>query len=185
MIKNILLLLSFIVLSNHIYSQKCEIQNDPFSNEEIVSFDYEEKTVYFELKNDKVYFEIRFHYWGERDYTFKEGTEVLLKLEDGNKMALQTIREAQPKIEKITSSTGYLMGFGGGMTTSRSENFTAYSYTFLLTPSELDKLAESRIEVVRIPDTDEGKYVDLEAKKRTKRKLKAVNKGAICLRESL
>lgn len=183
--RNILLLLFFTVLSNNIYSQKCKVQKDPFTNEEFVSFDYEAKTVYFELKDDKIYFEILFHYWGDRDYAFQEGTEVQLKLEDGTKMELKTIRNSQPKIERITSSTGYFPGFGGGMTSSSSENYTAYSFAFLLSPSDLNKLAESRIEIIRIPDTDEGKYVDLEAKNRTRKKIKAVQKGAGCLRESV
>ncbi|MCZ2846206.1 MAG: hypothetical protein O2U61_06920 [Candidatus Bathyarchaeota archaeon] len=185
MIKNILPLLFFIVLSYNTYSQKCEIQKDPFTNEQIVSFDFRAKTVCFQLKNERVFFEIVFHYWGERDHEFKEGTEVLLKLENGNKMGLKTINTSRPKIEQITSSSGYFPGYGGGMTMSSSENFTAYSFTFSLTPTELNKLADSKIEVIRIPDTDEGKYVDLEAKKKTKKKLKAVNKGAICLSENL
>ena len=184
MIKNILPLLFFILLSYNNYSQKCEIQKDPFTDEEIVSFNFNAKTVYFELKNEKIFLEMVFHYWGERDHEFNEGTEVLLKLEDGNKMDLKTINTSKPKIEQVKSST-FVPGFGGGMTTSHSENFTAYSFTFSLTQNELNNLAESRIEVIRIPDTDEGKYVDLKAKRKTKKKIKAVNKGAICLSENL
>ena len=174
-----------ILLSIKTYSQKCNTDKDPFTNEEITSYNFYNKTVYFEIKNDTITFDIIFNYWGEREYEFKEGTEILIKLEDGNKIDLRTVKTAKPKIEIITSSiiNPFFTGFGGGV--SKSENFTAYSFTFLLNKTELKKLAESKIEIVRIPDTDEGEYVDLESKGRVKQKFKAIRKGANCITENI
>ncbi|NVN17434.1 hypothetical protein GUA46_03695 [Muricauda sp. HICW] len=172
-------------LSIKIYSQKCKTEQDPFTNEKITSFDFNDKTVYLEIKNDTITFDITFNYWGERDYEFEKKTEVSFKLENGSTIVLTTIKKSEPKIENVTSSNGFYQGFGGIMTTSSSKNFTAYSFVFLLTESELKKFADSKIELVRIPDTDEGEYVDLKAKGRTKKKIKAIIKGANCIIEQL
>jgi len=177
-------------MSFKIYSQKCKNDKDPFTNEEITSFDYNRKTVYFEVKNEKILFDIVFNYWGERKYEFEKGTEISIKLENGSKFNLKTFKKSSPKIENVTSrsSSGFFQGFpgfGGGMTTSSSENFTAYSFVFTLTKAELKKLAESEIDIIRIPDTDEGKFIDLKAKGRTKKKIKAIKKGATCINENI
>ena len=174
-------LITLILLSVKVCSQKCKTEKDPFTNEEKTSFVFKNKTVYFEMKNDSITFDIAFNYWGEREHTFKEGTGFLIKLENGSKIDLKTITESKPKIESVISSSGFYLGFSSGMTSTRSENFTTYSFVFLLTESELKMLAESKIEIIRIPDTDEEKYVDLEAKGRTRKKIKAIKKGATCM----
>jgi hypothetical protein len=179
------ILIFLILISVKTYSQKCKTDKDPFTNEEITFFDFNNKTVYFEIKNDTITFDIIFNYWGEREHEFNEGEEILIKLENGSKIDLKMTRKAKPKIESITSSSGFYPSFGGGMTTSSSENFTAYSFVFLLTKSELKMLAESEIEVIRIPDTDEEKYIDLNDKGRTKKKIKAIKKGATCIIENM
>ncbi len=184
MTKNITLVL-FILSSITSYSQKCKTDRDPFTNDKITSFNFNNKTVYFEIKNDTITFDITFNYWGEREHIFDRNTEVLLKLENSSKVELRTVKKSKPKIESITSSNGFFSGLGGGMTTSSSENFTAYSFVFNLTETELKNLAESEIDIIRIPDTDEGEFIDLKAKGRTKKKIKAINKGASCINENL
>jgi len=187
MIKNIFTFIFIITFSIQAFSQKCENTIDPFTNEQVISFDFNQKSVYFEIKEEKIVFEVIFSYWGERDYEFMEGTELLFKLENGTKLELKTIRKSSPKIENVTSSSASVLfpRFGAGGTSSTTENFTSYSFTFTLTPEEIIKLAESQIEIIRIPETDNEGYVDLEAKGKTKRKVKAINKGAICLSENL
>ncbi len=185
-IKKITLIL-IILISIKTYSQKCKTDKDPFTNEKITSFDFYNKTVYFEIKNDSIKFDIKFNYWGERKYEFDEGAEILIKLENGSKINLKTIKQSKPIIESVTSSSNgpFYTGFGGGFGTTSSENFTAYSFTFLLTKTELKSLMESKIDIIRIPDTDEGEYVDLKAKGKTKKKIKAIKKGATCISESI
>ncbi|GAA3611970.1 hypothetical protein Q4Q39_04700 [Flavivirga amylovorans] len=183
--KTIIILL--ILISIKTYSQKCKTDKDPFTNEKITSFDFYNKTVYFEIKNDTIRFDIKFNYWGEREHEFDEGAEILIKLENGSKINLKTIKKAKPKIESITSSSNgpFFPGFGGGFNTTSSENFTAYSFTFLLNKTELKSLTESKIDIIRIPDTDEGEHVDLKAKGRTRQKIKAIKKGATCINENI
>ena len=185
-IKKIPLVL-IILISIKTYSQKCKTDKDPFSNEKVTSFDFYNKTVYYEIKNETVKFEIKFNYWGERKHEFNEGSEILIKLEDGSKLNLKTIKQSIPIIESVTSlSNGpFSAGFGGGFGTTSSENFTAYSFTFLLSKIELKKLMENKIDIIRIPDTDEGEYVDLKAQGKTKKKIKAIKKGATCINESM
>lgn len=186
MIKKTALIL-FLLISIKTFSQKCKTDKDPFTNEKITSFDFYNKTVYFEIKNDSIRFDIKFSYWGERKHEFPEGTEILVKLENGSKIELKTIKQSKPKIENITSSSNgpFFPGFGGGFNTTSSENFTAYSFTFLLNKTELKSLTESKIDIIRIPDTDEGEHVDLEAKGKTKQKIKAIKKGATCISENI
>ncbi len=178
-------LIILILLSAKVYSQKCKTAKDPFTNEEIKSFDFKNKTVYFEIKNDSITLDIVFNYWGEREHIFKEGTGLSIKLETGAKIDLKTIMDSKPKIESSISTSGFYMGLGSGMTSTKAENFTTYSFVFLLTESELEMLAESKIEIIRIPDTDEEKYVDLEAKGRTGKKIKAIKRGATCMSENI
>jgi len=187
MTKNTVLFVLLFAVSCTLSAQKCKIKNDPFTDERVVSFDYGENQVQYELRNNEISLDIVFNYWGERDYEFQKGATVFLKLENGDKMKLVTVFNSQPKIEEITSTETNVLGFGGFNNTSapKTENFTAYVFSFTLTKAELNQLSESRIEVIRIPETQEGKYVDLEAKGRTKKKIKAVQKGAKCIFENL
>ncbi len=186
MIKKTTLIL-IILISIKTYSQKCKTEKDPFTNEKITSFDFYNKTVYFEVKNDSIRFDIKFNYWGERKHEFNKGEEILIKLENGSKINLKTIKQSKPKIESVTSTSNgpFFPGFGGGFNTTSSENFTAYAFTFLLTKTELKSLTESKIDIIRIPDTDEGEHVDLKAKGKTKQKIKAIRKGATCISENI
>jgi len=184
MIKKILILILFISITDKGFSQKCEDIVDPFTNEKRTTFDYKNKTVFFQLKEGNILFEIIFNYWGERNHEFEKNKEVLFKLVDGSTISMTTIRKAIPKIEQINSSTIY-PGFGGGVPISNSEKFTAYSFAFLLSNTELSELSKSSIELIRIPDTDEGSFIDLKAKKRTKKKIKAIRKGAICIKSHI
>lgn len=186
MTKKITLIL-LLLISIKTYSQKCKTDKDPFTNEKITSFDFYNKTVYFEIKNDSIRFDIKFNYWGERKHEFDKGTEVLIKLENGSKINLYTIKKSKPKIESVTSSSNgpFSSRFGLGFGTTSSENFTAYSFPFLLNKTELKSLSESKIEIIRIPDTDEGEHVDLKAKGKTKKKIKAIKKGATCISENI
>lgn len=186
MAKEITLVL-LCLLSLKTYSQKCKTDKDPFTNEEITSFNFYNKSVYFELKNDSIKFDIKFHYWGERKHEFKEGTQIFMKFENGLKTNFKTTKKAKPTVESITSSFNapFFPRFGGGFSTTSSENYTAYSFTFLINKTELKNLAESKIEIIRVPDTDEEEHVDLRAKGRTKRKIKAIRKGAKCIAQNI
>lgn len=183
--KKIVVLFFLLILSSTIYSQKCKTKTDPFSEEKIISFDFRGKTVYFEIKKDKILLEIVFNYPGERTHKFKEETIFLVKLENGDKIKLISNRVSLPVIEEVTYSNGFYPSRGGGMTISSSANFTAYSFAFSLTKSELNKLAKSKIQIIRVPETDEKKYIDIEAKGRTKKKIKAIYKGANCIVEKI
>ena len=176
-----------ILISINAYSQKCKTDKDPFTDEIITSFDFHNKIVYFEIKNDSITFTTTFFYRGERKHEFNEGSEILFKLEEGSKIGLKTIKKTKPKIENVTTSkvNPFLYGFGGGFNTGNSQNYTTYSFTFSLTKNELKKLAESKIEIIRIPDTDEGEHADLLPKGETKQKMKAIKRGASCIMESI
>lgn len=167
-------------------SQKCQITDDPFTNQETISYNYDYQTVFFQKKGEKIFFEMLFNYWGERNKEFEEKTEILIKLENGTKLTLNTIRKSLPKIEEINASTNLYAGFGNGMVISNTKKYTVYSFAFILTNMDLKKLAESKIDIIRIPDTEELEFIDISAKRKSSRKkIKAVYKGANCLKEYL
>ncbi|MFI0430678.1 hypothetical protein [Mariniflexile sp. HMF6888] len=184
MIKKTLLFITLILISLNSFSQRCVDETDPFTNEKKISFDYNYKTVYFQVIDKKIEFEIIFSYRGERNTEFKEGTEILFKLENGNILNLKTIRKSIPKIELINYSSNPF-GYGMGMSMSKSQNFSTYSFAFSLSKTQLNQFSESEIELIRVPDTDEGKSYDLEAKGETKKKIKAIKKGATCMNSSI
>lgn len=183
MVKRTLLLIALFNIILNVYSQKCKSEIDPFTNEKIDSYNYGNKTVYFELKKNEISFEIMFYYLGERHYEFKEGTEMLLKLENNKKLSLKTVRISKPRFEQVSSASRIPSLFGNTMTTFSSDTFTGYSFEFKLSKESLEELANSRIKLIRLPDTQDGKYYDVEGKGRTKPKVKAVNKGAKCIKK--
>ncbi|WP_067037973.1 hypothetical protein [Allomuricauda sp. CP2A] len=181
----LLFLLIFLTLFK-VKAQKCTVEEDPFTNQETVSYNYDYQTVFFQKKGNSIFFEILFNYWGERSKEFDEKTEIQIKLENGTKLTLKTIRKSLPKIEEQNSSTNLYGGFGSGIVISNAKKYTVYSFAFILTGEELKKLAESKIEVIRIPDTEALEFVDISVKrKRSRKKLKAVHKGANCIYEHL
>ncbi len=178
----LLIFLTFLAVK----AQECTVEEDPFTNQETVSYNYDYQTVFFQKKGERIFFEILFNYWGERNKEFEEKTEIQIKLENGTKLALKTIRKSLPKIEEQNSSTNLYGGFGSGIVISNAKKSTVYSFAFILTNEELKKLAESKIEIIRIPDTDAMEFVDISAKnKRSKKKIKAIYKGANCINEHL
>lgn len=77
------LLVFFTLLTfNSLFSQKCRVEDDPFSDERVVSFNYKNKTVFLESKNNEVRLDIEFYYWGEKSYVFEKGASLFLKLEN-------------------------------------------------------------------------------------------------------
>ncbi|MFX0558644.1 hypothetical protein ACOCEA_17715 [Maribacter sp. CXY002] len=180
MIRKTLIFITLILFSSNSFSQKCVDETDPFTNERKISFDYNFKTVYFQVIDKKIEFEITFSYRGERGTEFKEGTEILFKLENGNILNLKTTRKSISKIEQI-NYTSNTFGYGMGMSMSNSQNYSTYSFAFTLLKTQLDQFSESKIVLIRVPDTDEGKFYDLEDKGETKKKIKAIKKGATCM----
>lgn len=178
-IKFIIILLTFCALNS--YSQKCKASNDPFTNEVIVSFDYNRKTVFYELKNDVIRFEVIFNYSGDRNYIFGKNLDFYFKLENGKSIVLKSVNESHPTVEQFNSTIYSPMQ--GGVVSSKS--FTAYSFTFNLTKKEVLDFSNSKITIIRVPETGGEGFIDIKAKGRTKNKTKAIKKGATCVLEHI
>ncbi len=151
-----------------LFSQKCEVAKDPFTNERSVVSNYGDKLVYFENKGGKLKMEMVFTYAGGIDVTMAKGAEVLYKLENDQTIKLVTVNESMPK-RIITQASTQLT--------------TNYSYVFDITADELKKFAASKVVFVRFPDT-KGGTTDFEGKN-GKGLVKAIMKGAGCIVENL
>jgi len=159
-------LMSFMVMSS-LFSQKCEEKKDPFSGDRVVTYDYGTRTIYYELKQSTIFFEIKFAYSGDYKVSVPKGSEVSFKFENGEVIKLSTVAETYPK-SNVTGSTIY----------------TNYVYRMELTKSEMLKLAESKVSVIRYPDANGG-MMDWELKGLNKLYAKYIMAGANCMKEHL
>jgi hypothetical protein len=159
-------LMSFMVISS-LYSQKCEEKNDPFSGDKLVTYDYKARTVYYELKQGSIFFEMTFTYDGGYKITVAKGSEVSFKFENGEVLKLSSVADSYPK---IVGSGSYV--------------YTNYTYRMELSKSDMLKLAESKVSVIRYPDAN-GNMMDRELKGPYTIYTKHILAGAQCIKEHL
>ncbi|RXQ87176.1 hypothetical protein EO244_16675 [Ancylomarina salipaludis] len=166
--KTIIISLIVLALSSiSAYSQKCEISKDPFTNEQIVTFNFNKRTILYELKNDTVRFEMKFRYKGEKNVLMAKGASLLYKLENEKSIKLKSVNDSYPNSYVYANQVG-----------------TAYSLVFNVPREDLEEIANSIITVMRFPDTNGG-YVDLVSKGSGKRTFKIIKKGAQCMLDNL
>ncbi|WP_396590589.1 hypothetical protein [Allomuricauda sp. R78024] len=161
---------------NSLFSQKCRVEDDPFSDERVVSFNYKNKTVFLESKNNEVRLDIEFYYWGEKSYVFEKGASLFLKLENKKTLELLSSNEASSTL----AQSGNIAFTPSGIQNSDGRNYSIYMFSFTLNWEQIKKLANSEITHLRIPDIDK-RYIDKKAKGRIKKKTVAIKKGAECM----
>lgn len=167
--KNIKILLSMILIANFSYlnAQKCNVTNDEFTKEKIVSYDFNNRVVYYELKNDTIRLEMVFNYNGECNVFIPKGTELLFKLENQEIIKLNTFMDAAPN----TNVSGNTV-------------ITKYSYKMVISKEQIANLATSKIILLRYPDA-KGGYLDYQFKGFGKILSNILLKGAECIKSNL
>jgi hypothetical protein len=166
--KQFILFLTCFFSLNSIYSQDCEVKKDPFSNEEVVSYDFKKKVVCYESKQGTITLEMLFVYSGDLKIIVPQGSELSFKLENGDIIQQSTIIDASPKTD----------------ITSNAVIYTNYTYKIMLTKAEIEKLAGSKVILIRYPDA-KGGVMDYEIKGFGKFFSKQLLKGASCIKEHL
>lgn len=166
-IKSYLLAIFFIILINCSYSQKCSISRDPITNEAIASFNYKERKVYFEHKKGILSLEMMFTYSGELNVVIPKGSELFYKLENGEIIKLITVNNAVPNSQIIANQNSATV-------------LTFYSYIMQITKQDLNKLANSKVVLIRFPNGKDGQQ-DFILKGRWKKISGAILKGAVCM----
>jgi len=162
-----LLLIFFVLFAiglSNIYAQKCKVENDPITNEEIISYNFKEKSIYFESKNDSLLFEIRCNYKGNIKVAIPEGSEIFFKLKDGEIIKLKTIEEAIPK------SHAYATQYSAGV-------YSTCQFKMRPTKEVLKKLSAAKLALIRYPNPDGG-HLDQEISFLS---AKVLMKGANCI----
>jgi len=162
--------LLMICLLSPALAQKCKIGTDPFSNERTVTFDFMYKTIYYEFKGNAVRMEMKFTYNGALKVIVPAGAEVQYKFENGDMLKLTTIADAAPKT--TASASQYSASF-----------YSDYTYAFNLTREEVEKLAASKVILIRYPDT-QGGTLDFKPKGFDKKLIDVLYKGANCIKEN-
>ncbi|MFN8887935.1 MAG: hypothetical protein ACK5WF_10770, partial [Cyclobacteriaceae bacterium] len=88
----ILIVLVFFTISFS-FGQECEKQPDPFSNEKVTTFEWKAggiRTLFMESRNGKSTLEFRVGEIGAIEYTISAGSDVQIKLENGEIIKMHT-----------------------------------------------------------------------------------------------
>ncbi len=152
-------------------AQKCEVTEDPFTNEKVISFNWKNGIVFYELKSDKIKFGITCNYNGDRDVIIEKGHKAFFKFDNGETMELTTCVDSHPDTNISASQYGAAV-------------FTYYTFTFSLSKDQLNKLAVNKTTAVRYPDTN-GEYLDVILKGKRNKYTKAVLEGGQCILSNL
>ncbi len=144
------------------YSQ-CKVEEDAFTKEKVAKFHWEDTwgpfDVIYEVKKTETNFTLGWSIQGSKvETSVPKGSEVMLKLENGEIIKLLTNMEAipQPLVYNKTIWTKYL-------------------YSFVLTDADLAKLKDNKVEMVRGPDPSKNSTMDYKVFN------KAIKKGAECI----
>jgi hypothetical protein len=166
--KILLAAIAFILCSNLAFSQKCEEKSDPISGEKKIEFKdrhYFYKTTIMVLSNKVLRMTKPFYYEGVLQGKVPAGTEITLKLEDGEILTLKTIFDA-----------------AGTAEVADLQMRTQFDFTFELTKEQVHKLSKSPIVLIRRPKLSAEGTEDLgEKDSYVKRTKSAIQKGASCM----
>lgn len=172
--KSFIYVLAGILISGSSLAQKCKEVVDPITSEKKYEFvrssDPTSTASYgnfrYEIVKGEATLTKDFYYTGAINSVAKAGSIVYFKLEDGEILALKTVKDAAPKIN------------GGGY----NQIVTVYTFILSLSKSDLTKLALSDVILIRIPKVSEEGYYDLDKKHIMVRKSKNdLKKGAACM----
>ena len=164
----VLCLMSFTTVN----AQKCKVGKDPFTGEKTVSSDFSHRTIYFEYKGDKIHMELKFTYKGQLHTDIPTGTEILFKLENDEILKFAIVEDAPPKTKVGHDNAGY------------SYVTTDYSFVMLVSKDELNKMASSKVVLIRYPDA-QGGTLDYTPKGLGKILTNAIYKCANCIKDNL
>jgi hypothetical protein len=162
-----LLLFSLILFlnANFIFAQKCQTTIDEFTNEKVTNYSYYKERNYwppmklnFELKKNICKFDLTICYMNKLEVIIPKGSELLLKLENGEILKFTTQADATPQSFVHNNNI-----------------FSDYIYSLSLTLEDINKLAETKVKMLRFPNAFAGGTTD------TDEYSKAIKKGAECI----
>lgn len=168
-ILSLLVLFSISVID--VNAQKCQVKEDPFTNEKVVSFNWKRGVVFYEHKSDEIKFGVKCNYNGEQNVTLEKGQKIFFKLANGETLELLTCVDATPESQIVSSQYSAAV-------------YTSYTFIFCLTKEELNKFATSKMTAFRYPDTN-GEYLDIILKGKKNKYARAVQEGGQCIQSNL
>jgi hypothetical protein len=134
-----LLILFSLIAGYSSFSQKYETIHDPITNEKLVTANYQNKWVYLEAKNGQVKFILEWWFSGVINTVIPKGSDVIIKLENGEIITLKTVSDISPKSQANAAGV-----------------FSAFTYETTLDKALLAKLAASKPVLIRLPDVKSG-----------------------------
>lgn len=162
-----ILAILFTLISIQTFAQDCEVQKDPFSNKQVVSYKFG-KYIVFELKDNEILLKYHFQFDGEMNATMQKGSAISFKFENDEMVELSALEDVNP----ISQVGGYV---------SFALVTTEYIVTMKVTADQLKTFANFKMTHVRYPDL-KGDFI---TKDRSKRWVKAFSEGAQCIQSNL
>jgi hypothetical protein len=115
--KKYIVILSLVATCSYTsFSQECQKLTDPFTNESLIQFEWRSggnRTLLYESRNGKATVEMKFGEVGAVEFTIPKGSEVLMKLENGDVIKLITLLEAKSAISNATIDANNSLTFSG------------------------------------------------------------------------
>lgn len=172
--KNTLTIVMFLIAIESL-GQQCEKKTDPFSNETFTAYEWKSggfQTIYLELRNDTVRLSFRAVEVVPIKYKIPKGAEILIKLESGEIIRLETSHE--------TLSVPYI---AVPEVDGNDIVFSAYYPKANLSRDQLTLLAKSKVTHLHCPDLYGGikRFNDKELRNKWQQYLM---EGAQCMLRS-
>ena len=150
------------------FGQDCKVQVDPFTNSDIVSYEFG-KYIIFSLKNDDILLRYQIQFDGAMSTVMPKGSLISFSLENGDIVELLSLEDAIP-----VKISGYPQSF-------TSSVVTEYFVNMKLTKEQLNNFANSKMTYVRYPDLKGGFTIN----DKSKRWIRKLNEGAQCIENNL
>lgn len=163
----LILAIAFTLVYNLSVGQDCKVEKDPFSNAQVVTYEFGKYTV-FELKENKILLTYYFRFEGELNTTMPKGSLVSFKFESGDMVELPAIQDVNP-VTQVASS--------GKITTIWTEYFVVME----VSAEQIELFATSMMTHVKYPDMKGG----FLTQDRSKRWVKHFNEGAQCIQSNM
>lgn len=168
--KIILFTLVNALLSTVLFGQECNNEKDAFTGEQKCTFDYKPSNIpylHLEVISDIRTIEFRAVENSAINYTIPKGSEILIKLDNGEIIQLFLLKDVSSSVG-VASASGF------------SATYSEYFLKAEITVSQLQKLASFNITDLRYPNLHGGNR-DEKAKDLRKGFRQAFMKGAKCI----
>lgn len=164
---NLICSIGITLMTSFAFGQGCEVEKDPFSNSEIISYRFGKYTA-FEAKDNEVLLKYYFRFEGELNTIMPKGSIISFKFENDEMIDMPAVEDVHPVTQVASGQYGNTV-------------WTEYVVTLTVSENQLKTFSSSKMTHVRYPDL-KGDFL---TKDRSKRWVKKFTEGARCIQSNL